>query len=81
MSYQQGQNINQFIPHYVVKSDYLPNTRVVEGNNSQTSQLVLSPLYFSFANTKNRKGEEESLPKDQLTSNPTAMPHTKSTKQ
>ena len=39
MSYQQGQNINQYIPHYVAKSDYLP-TRVVDGNNSQTSQLV-----------------------------------------
>lgn len=37
MSYQQG--INQFIPGYVVKSDFLP-TRVVEGNTSQTAELV-----------------------------------------
>lgn len=38
--YQQGPTINQFIPNYIVKSDYLP-TRVVEGNQGQTSQLVL----------------------------------------
>ena len=24
MSYQQGQNINQYIPNYVTRSDYLP---------------------------------------------------------
>jgi hypothetical protein len=38
MSYQtyQGQTINQFIPNYVVKSDFLP-TRVVEGNEGQTA--------------------------------------------
>ena len=47
MSYQQVQNINQFIPHYVVKSDYLPNTRVVDGNNTQTAQLVLFPLFLA----------------------------------
>jgi hypothetical protein len=42
MSYQtyQGQTIQQFIPNYVVKSDYLP-TRVVDGNTAQTTQLVI----------------------------------------
>ena len=59
MSYQQGQNINQYIPNYVTRSDYLPNTRVVEGTNTQTSQLVCSFLSSSFVNMKNRKGEEE----------------------
>ena len=44
MSYQQGQNINQYIPNYVTRSDYLPTTRVVEGTNTQTSQLVCSIL-------------------------------------
>lgn len=34
-----GQSINAFIPNYVVKSDYLP-TRVIEGNSTQTTQLV-----------------------------------------
>ena len=37
MSYQQG--INQFIPNYIVKSDYLPS-KVIEGNNPKTSELV-----------------------------------------
>lgn len=41
MSYQsfQGQTVNTFVPNYVVKSDYLP-TKVVDGNQSQTAQLV-----------------------------------------
>ena len=39
MSYQQPQNINQIIPNYVVKSDYLP-TRVVEANSTDHAQLV-----------------------------------------
>ena len=38
MSYQ-GQTVSHFIPNYVVKSDYLP-TRVIDGNTSQTAQLV-----------------------------------------
>ena len=38
--YSQPQSsISQYIPGYVVKSDYLP-TRVVEGQNAQTSELV-----------------------------------------
>ena len=42
MSYQtyQGQTITHFIPNYVVKSDYLP-TRVVDGNQVQTTQWVI----------------------------------------
>ncbi len=47
MSYQQTQSINQYIPNYVVKSDYLPNTRVVEGNTTQTSQLVITYIYLA----------------------------------
>ena len=42
MSYQ-GQTIQQFIPNYIVKSDYLP-TKVVDGNTSQTAQLVIKVL-------------------------------------
>jgi hypothetical protein len=38
MSYQQT-SINQFIPGYQVKSDFLP-TRVVEGNASEINELV-----------------------------------------
>jgi hypothetical protein len=38
-TYHQGQSIQQFIPNYVVRSDFLP-TRVVEGNQGQTAQWV-----------------------------------------
>ena len=44
--------VNQFVPNYVVKSDYLP-TRVIDGNESQTNQLVNIRL------TKIRQYEEE----------------------
>lgn len=40
MSFQQQHNhIRQFVPTYVVKSDYLP-TVVHEGHNPTTSDLV-----------------------------------------
>ncbi len=42
MSYsQQGQvhKLNEFVPNYVVKSDYLP-TRVVDTNVNQAQQWV-----------------------------------------
>ena len=42
MSSQHHQTVNQYIPGYIVKSDYLP-TRVIEGQNSQTSELVIPP--------------------------------------
>ena len=32
-------NLSQYVPGYVVKSDFLP-TRVIEGSNSQTNELV-----------------------------------------
>ena len=57
--------INQFVPNYVIKSDYLP-TRVIDGNNSQTAELVKLPLRSSD-NTKRKKEEEESSHKGQLT--------------
>lgn len=44
MSYQQG--IHQFVPGYVVKSDFLP-TRVSEGTNSQTNELVHIPFIIA----------------------------------
>ena len=46
MAYQQVHGINQFIPNYVAKSDYLP-TRVVDGSNTQTSTLVLVLLILA----------------------------------
>ena len=46
MAYQQVHGINEFIPNYVAKSDYLP-TRVVDGSNTQTSTLVFSLLILA----------------------------------
>ena len=69
---------SHFFPNYVVKSDYLP-TRIVDGNNSQTAELVPFSL-FSSGNTNNKKEEEESSLKDQLTSIPIDISPTKSTK-
>jgi len=70
MSYQtyqtQGQTVNAYIPNYVLKSDYLP-TRVVDGNTTQTSQLVIDIL-FSWDSMNKKKEEEECLPKDQFSS-------------
>jgi hypothetical protein len=42
MSYipPQGSQLNQFIPNYVVHSDYLPNNKVVEGHQVETASLV-----------------------------------------
>ena len=80
MSYQQSLSINQFIPGYVVKSDYLP-TRVVEGNQTQTSELVISFDNFSFVNMKSKKEKEECSRNAQQNSTPIDMLHTKYMKQ
>ena len=60
MSYQQG--INQYIPNYVVKSDFLP-TRVVEGNNQQTSELVHSILTIAPKIRRGKKKRKSFYPK------------------
>jgi len=73
MSYQIGQTVNQYIPNYVLKSDYLP-TRVVDGNTAQTSQLV-SLILFSWDSMRKKREEAEFLPKDQLNSIQTDMHH------
>lgn len=75
MSYQ-GQTINSFIPSYVVKSDYLP-TRVVDGNNTQTAQLVNLEIIFSYVNMNKKKEEEEYSHKDQSNLIQTGMHHLK----
>ncbi len=44
MSYQQQQHrLNEFVPTYVVKSDYLPN-KVVDNNINQAQQYVTKTL-------------------------------------
>ena len=80
MSYiPQGQTIHQFVPNYVVKSDYLP-TRVVEGNNSQAAQLVTLIINLSSANMRKKKEEDESSPPDQPNSTLADTLHSKSQK-
>ena len=74
----RNQGITQFVPNYVTKSDYLP-TRIIDGNNSQTSELV-PPFLTSSDNINRKKGEAEFSPKDPSTSIPNATSPTKSTK-
>lgn len=76
--YQQQQTINQFIPNYVVKSDYLP-TRVVDGNSAQTAQLVHLFL-CSSASMRRRREEAECSPRDLPSSTLTDMLHSESMK-
>ena len=75
MSYQyggqQGHGLREFIPHYVVRSDYLPN-QVTEGNNAQTQELVIFPL-FSSAATKKKGETVECSPKSPLNSTPAGI--------
>lgn len=72
MSYL-GQTVQQFVPTYVVKSDYLP-TRVVDGNAAQTSQLVFLHLLSSYVNMNKKREEEEYSHKDLLISTQIDMP-------
>lgn len=78
MSYQAHQTVNQFVPNYVVKSDYLP-TRVVDGNQSQTNQWV-RPLLSRSTNTKRRSAEDASSPSAPPSSTPRATHPTASTR-
>ncbi len=72
MSYL-GQTVQQFVPTYVVKSDYLP-TRVVDGNAAQTSQLVSVHLLSSYVNMNRKREEEEYSHRDLLISTQIDMP-------
>jgi hypothetical protein len=66
--YQQTTHeVREFVPTYVVRSDYLP-TQVRDGNQSQTAQWVHKNIIFSYENTKNRKEEAEFSPKGQSNS-------------
>lgn len=42
MSYTpvQSTQLNQFIPNYVVHSDYLPNNKILDGHQADTANLV-----------------------------------------
>ncbi len=41
MSYQQNPHfVQEFVPTYTVRSEYLPTNQVVDGNQAQTSEWV-----------------------------------------
>jgi hypothetical protein len=79
MSYQQHHTINEFIPNYTVKSDYLP-TRVGDGNQTQTAEWVIIFLLCSSEDMKRKKEKEESSLKDQLNSTHKDTCHSEPTK-
>ena len=73
MSYYHQGGIRQYVPTYVVKSDYLP-TVVHEGHNATTADLVIYLFYIlSWEDIKMKKEEEECSLKDPLNSTPTDM--------
>ena len=76
MSYQYtststtgSRRLNEFVPSYVPKSDYLP-TRVVDSNQSEANQWVLIHLSSSPI-TKDKRRKDMSTLKDLLNSTPT----------
>jgi len=46
MSNQNTHVIQEFVPNYTVKSEYLPTNRVVDGNQVETSEWVNKILIF-----------------------------------
>lgn len=54
MSYQTH-NLQEFIPNYQVKSDFLP-TRVADGNQAQTAEWV---RLFLYVVEKIRRGKKK----------------------
>jgi hypothetical protein len=76
MSYQYTSNsdshrLQEFVPTYVPKSDYLP-TRVVDSNQSEANQWV-HIIQYSFPPTKDRKDKDTSTPRDPQSSTPIDM--------
>ena len=42
MSFQNTHFVQEFVPNYTVKSEYLPTNRVIESNQTQTAEWVCS---------------------------------------
>ena len=77
MSYQYTSNsgshrLQEFVPTYVSKSDYLPTNRVVETNQNEANQWV-QLLLSSFPPTKDRNARVTFTLKDQQSSTPIDM--------
>lgn len=47
MSNQNTHVVQEFVPTYTVRSEYLPTNRVVDGNQVETSEWVKNILIFS----------------------------------
>lgn len=47
MSNQINHVVQEFVPTYTVRSEYLPTNRVVDGNQAETSEWVLNIVIFS----------------------------------
>jgi hypothetical protein len=46
MSFQNTHFVQEFVPTYTVKSEYLPTNRVVDANQGQTAEWVWDLLLF-----------------------------------
>ena len=83
MSYYQGHNVHhiqEYVPTYQLKSDYLPN-RVTEGErDNQASEVVNCYFYFSCDFTNRKREEDTSTPIDQSSSTLTGTGQSGSTK-
>ena len=67
MSFQNTHFVQEFIPNYTVKSEYLPTNRVVDSNQTQTAEWVSSLFYtFSYEDMKSKREQERFSLKDQL---------------
>ena len=69
MSFQNTTHVVQeFVPTYTVKSEYLPTNRVLDGKQAETTEWVWFILLFSSEDMKNKKDQEKSSLKNQLSS-------------
>ena len=84
MSYQYTSNtgshrLQEFVPTYVSKSDYLPTNRVVDTNQGEANQWV-SLLISSSPPTKDRNVKVTSILRDPQNSTPIDMSQSRPTK-
>ena len=71
MSYTNTTHVVQeFVPTYTVKSEYLPTNRVLDGKQAETTEWVRFILLFSSEDMKNKKDQAKSSLKSQLSSTP-----------
>ena len=84
MSYQYSSNtgshrLQEFVPTYVSKSDYLPTNRVVDTNQGEANQWV-SLIISSSPPTKDRNVKVTSILRDPQNSTPIDTSQSRPTK-